>query len=331
MKKPIKHIKIVKNQTVDNLVKQMTHTAFNARRLGHGADLLETMIKEKDCKVFMTLAGAMTPAGMKDIIHNMLEKKWIDVMITTGANLTHDLVESLDHHHYQLDNYDDKELAEESIYRIYDCFMPGDVYIKLEKFIQSVIDKMVDNMTKSSTKDLAIDKITDLSNKSTIDKNIKTMTIQEFLHEFGKHCPENSILNICSKNNIPLFCPALADSGLGIQIWFYIQDIPLKISALDDLKEIFNIAWSAEHLGVFIIGGGVPKNYAMQAFQFSKSAKYFVQITSDREEYGGLSGATPQEAISWGKLSCDANYADIRCDATIALPLIYSCLINRLL
>ncbi|MBI5332607.1 MAG: deoxyhypusine synthase family protein [Candidatus Aenigmarchaeota archaeon] len=315
---------IGRGQNVNELVRQMKDTAFNARKLGHAADILENMIKDPECKTFLTLAGAMIPAGMKGIVHDMLGRKWIDALITTGANLTHDLVESLEYHHFQLDEnsystsqnshginsltvssydkYDDKELAQESIYRIYDCFMPGEVYTKLEKFIQSAIDKMP----------------------------MKEMSIQEFLHEFGKHCPENSILNICSRNNISVFCPAFADSGIGIQIWFYIQDKQLKVNALNDLKNIFDITWTAKKLGVFIIGGGVPKNYAMQAFQFSNSAKYFVQITTDREDYGGLSGATPQEAISWGKISADANFADIRCDATICLPILYSCLIDRL-
>ena len=301
--KPVEHIKIGRNQQVDDLLKQFKKTAFSARNTGESADLLENMIKDKECVVFLSLAGAMTPAGMKEIIHDILRNGWIDAISISGANLTHDLVEALGHSHFQLDKkYSDKKLRDENAYRIYDHYMPGDVYEKLEDFCRTIFDKIPQH----------------------------NMGISEFLRYFGEHCPENTILNICAKNKIPVFCPALVDSGLGMQIWFNSQDHKFKILALEDLKDILDITWPAKRLGAFIIGGGVPKNYILQAFQFSQSAKYIVQITTDREEYGGLSGATPSEAISWGKIAKDANTVDIRCDATLVLPLLYSALLDRL-
>ncbi len=302
--KKISHIKTSKGMTVNELVKQMSLSGvMGAGSLSRAVDVAEQMIKDKDCTVFMGQAGAMVPGGMREILIEMIESGWVDVFVTTGATLTHDLVEALGFSHYQgHSDADDAELHKKGWDRMYDSYMPNDVYPKIEDFLQPILKGMVG----------------------------KELTIKDFLWEIGKNVKERSLLNACFEKKVPIFCPAISDSGLGLQVWGFIQKHKLSISAFDDLKEILDIAWTAKRSGVMYIGGGVPKNYIQQAMQFSKQAYYAVQITTDRPEPGGSSGAPLREGISWGKLQYEAKFIDLFCDATIALPIIHAALKERI-
>src|SRR3989338_3528048 len=301
--KEIKHVEIKKGMKVNDLVNEFNKSGvFVAGNLGKSVDIVENMIKDKECKVFFGLAGAMVPGGMKNIIIDMLENKWIDVFVTTGANLTHDLIEALGMHHYQgSSDADDKKLHKIGIDRIYDSFMPNKAYEKLEDFFSKNFEKI------SKEKD-----------------------IKSFLWKLGSLTPKNSILNACYKNKIPIFCPAIADSGIGLILWGHLaKGKKTDVNAFDDLKEMIDIAWTAKKTGVFYIGGGVPKNYIQQAMQLSKGASYGIQITMDRPEHGGSSGANLKEGVSWGKMDEKGHFVDLICDATIALPIIHAALKDR--
>ena len=278
---------------------------FGAGRLAKSVDIVENMIKDKECKVFFGLAGAMVPGGMKNIIIDMMENHWIDVFVTTGANLTHDLIEALGMSHYQgSSDADDKKLHKIGIDRIYDSFMPNKAYEDLEDFFKEKI----------------------------FPKIKKDITIKEFLWLIGKHIKkEDSILRVCYEKKIPIFCPALADSGIGLMIWGKLaKGEKVNIDGFSDMKEIIDISWSAKKTGVIYLGGGVPKNFIQQSLQFSKGADYGVQITMDRPEHGGSSGAELREGKSWGKLKFKAKYVDVICDFTIALPIIVASLKDRI-
>ncbi len=133
----------------------------------------------------------------------------------------------------------------------------------------------------------------------------------------------NSILRICYEKKIPIFCPGISDSGIGLMVWGRLASGKnISIDVFDDMKEIIDIAWSSKKNGVIYVTGGVPKNFIQQSLQFSKGADYGIQITTDRPETGNSSGAPLEEGISWGKMKKDAEYIDIFCDATIALPLL---------
>jgi len=295
--RPIKHIDVVKGMKVSELVEQMKEAGFGARKIGEAGEILREMIKDKDCKKFFGVAGAMVPGGMRNIIIEMLKNNYVDVFVTTGANLTHDLIEALGEKHYQgTENIDDRELNEQGIDRIYNVFMKNRVYEKLEDFFEK-------NWLEIS----------------------KTSNIKEFLWKLGSLVREDSILGICCKKKIPLFCPAIADSGIGLMVWGRkVQGKQINIDAFEDMKEIVDIAWTAKKRGVVYIGGGVPKNFIQQSLQFSKGADYGIQITTDRAESGGSSGAPLREGISWGKMKKEGKYVNVFCDAVIALPLIYA-------
>ncbi|RME54829.1 deoxyhypusine synthase [Candidatus Woesearchaeota archaeon] len=305
--KEVKQIEISKNMTVNDLVKEMEQSGvMGAGRIAKAANIFEEMVKDSKCKVFFGFAGAMVPGGMKKIVVDMLKNDLIDVFVSTGANLTHDLVEALGYHHYQgTANVDDSELNKEHVDRIYDSFMPNEVYEGLENFF----NKHFDELSKEK------------------------INIKEFLWKVGSLLDDNnSILKVCAEKKIPIFCPGIADSGIGLMVWGHIaQGKDMPVNAFDDLKDILDIAWTTEKAGVFYIGGGVPKNYIQQAMQFApNAADYGIQITMDRPEPGGSSGAELREGISWGKMSKKGKYVDVISDVTIALPIIYAAVKDRL-
>ena len=292
--KEIKHLEVLKDMKVSDLVEEMSGMGFGAKKISQASSIMKKMFNEKDCNVFFGVAGAMVPAGMKQIILDVLDRA--NVFVTTGANLTHDLIEALGEHHYQgEDLVDDAELNKKGIDRIYNVFMKNSVYEKLEDFFKKNFDKL-----------------------NSCD------SIKDFLWKLGELVPGKGILKKCFEKKIPIFCPGIADSGIGLMMWGRIAEgKKTSIDVFADMKEIIDISWTSKKSGVIYVGGGLPKNFIQQSLQFSKGADYGIQITTDRTEPGGSSGAPLREGISWGKMKKNANFVDVFCDATIALPLIY--------
>jgi deoxyhypusine synthase len=291
---PIKHIQIKGDMKVSELVKEMENAGFGAGKITKAGRIMKKMFDEEKCTVFLGVAGAMVPAGMKNVIMDLLDNT--DVFVITGANLTHDLIESLGESHFKGDETsDDRKLNRRGIDRIYNVFMKNSVYKKLEEFFEK-------NFSEFS----------------------RCGTIKELLWKIGELSPGEGILKKCYEKKIPVFCPGIADSGIGLMMWGRIAENRGKtnIDVFEDMKEIIDIAWTAKKRGVIYVGGGLPKNFIQQSLQFSKGADYGVQITTDRAESGGSSGAPLKEGISWGKMNKKGEFADVFCDATIALPLI---------
>ncbi|MHA1733756.1 MAG: deoxyhypusine synthase family protein [Promethearchaeota archaeon] len=298
-KRNVEQVRVKPNTDVLSLIASLRNTGFNAKRLALACEVFEEMVRDDACTKFFALAGAMVPAGMQNVVIDMIRCGFIDVLVTTGANLTHDLAEALGHHHLQGHTATsvelDADLHEQEMNRIYDIFMPNEVYGSMEDFVK------------------------------TLEFEPDT-SVSEFLRylgekEAGLGTCEDSILKAAWECNVPVYCPAFTDSGLGMQVMFNFKGA--NLNHFKDVDEIVNRAWDANPAGVVIVGGGVPKNFVFQALQFSPTnAKYAVQLTMDRPEPGGLSGAELREAISWGKVNENAKYVDCICDATIALPII---------
>jgi deoxyhypusine synthase len=304
--KKIKPVKIKKEMRISELVEGMKEAGFGARKIGRASEIMRKMFSDKECRVFLGVAGAMIPAGMKEILIDMIKEGKIDVLVITGANLTHDLIEALGESHYSCDRWNDRDFHDKGFNRMYNVFMKNQVYEKIEEFFEKNWESLQNS------------------------KNIRG-----FLKKIGKLLPEgnNSILKTCYEKKIPIFCPGISDSGIGLMVWGRtVSGKKIEIDAFDDMKEIIDIAWSSKKSGVIYMGGGVPKNFIQQSLQFSKGADYGVQITTDRPEPGGSSGAALEEGISWGKMKSDAkkeeDYVDIFCDATIALPLLWASIKN---
>lgn len=295
--KEVEQIKVEKNEDIITFIQSLGNTGFNAKRLAVACEIYKEMIKNENCVKFFGLAGALVPAGMQKVIHDFIEEGFIDILVTTGASLTHDIAETLGFHHLQgelnIKDVNDSELHDQALNRIYDVYLPNKVYEGIEDFVSQL--KIPNN----------------------------EMSVSSFLKYLGDNLPpdDNSILKICAEKDVPIYCPAFTDSGLALQLGFHHQN--LNLNHFKDMLSMVNLAWDAKQAGVCIIGGGVPKNFILQSLQFCpNSAQYAIQITMDRPEQGGLSGATLREAISWGKLNQNAKFSTVISDATIALPVI---------
>ena len=296
LEKRVEQIKPFASEDIRRLIGMMENTGFNGKRLAQACRIYEKMIKDDRCTKFLSLAGAMVPAGMQYIIIDFINRGYVDLLVTTGANCTHDIVEAIGLGHYQghiaEGDIKDSNLHEQQINRIYDVFMPNSVYEEMEIFIR------------------------------TLDFS-KTSSESEILELIGNSLPsENSFLKAAAKKKIPVFVPAFTDSGLAMQIKFNHRNV--KLDPMADLEKMINLACDSKHPGVVILGGGVPKNFIFQAMQFSDNcAEYAIQITTDIvTSAGGLSSASLEEAVSWGKVNENADRVTVHCDLTIALPIL---------
>jgi deoxyhypusine synthase len=294
---PIKALDVVEDMSVCELVEGFSGCAFGAGRLAVATDIYREMLDDAECRVFFGLAGAMVPAGMRNIISGEIRREHIDVLVTTGANIVHDIIEALGLSHFKgSDVVSDVELHECEINRIYDVFLPEHYFAEFEEWLQN----------------------------NVFLKLPQVVSIRELCSQIGEQLDDtNSILKCAFDKNVPVFCPAVQDSILGLQAWLHKQTNKFTIDALADMQELIDLCYDAKRTGAFIVGGGVPKNFILQSMLVTpKDFDYAIQLTMDRPETGGLSGATLDEARSWGKIGEHAKSITVYSDATITLPLI---------
>jgi len=324
--KEVKGVRIGKNMSVDELVRELRGCAFGAGRLAKAVDIYEEMLNEETTK-FLGVAGALVPAGMRDIIAQMIRERYVDVVVTTGANLVHDIIEALGVHHYKIGEVgvgagvernadaaiDDVWLREQGMERIYDVVVHEEAFARLEDFIRGVFEKLA------------------------LKNGDKSYSIKELTKAIGENLSDSdSILRSAVDSEVPIFCPAIADSMIGLHAWIYKQTNDLRVDAFEDMKELIDIFCEAKRTGAIILGGGVPKNFIFQTAliappreQGQEGFDYAIQITTDTPENGSLSGATLEEAKSWGKIAVKANAVTVYSDATIALPIIVAAVRER--
>ncbi|MBY9000510.1 MAG: deoxyhypusine synthase [Candidatus Heimdallarchaeota archaeon] len=285
---------------------------FGPGRIAKAVDIYTEMIKQKST-VFLGIAGALVPGGMRKILTDMIKEGMVQVIVSTGANVTHDLIEAFGGKHIRQVPYkSDQELREKSIDRIYDAFVADESFIKLEDNLQPIFKEIWEN-TKDETNTLVI----------------STRRLMQLIGE--KLEDDNSFVKAAYDHKVPIYVPALADSILGLQLWLFSQMNRTLIDDMDDLGSIQRLAWDSEKAGAFFLGGGVPKNYIFQSRLMSpKTFDYAIQITMDRVETGGLSGASLEEAISWGKVTSESRMVNVVSDITIALPLIFQATLSNL-
>lgn len=319
----IKALKLKKALKVVDLVDDYFQ-AYTAARLNEACRLFagKMLNPKRGVTIGLTLAGALTPAGLGGIIVSMMQKGFIDYIISTGANLYHDLHFALNYDLHRGDfQVEDKALWEQNIIRIYDIFIDEKVLLKTD----------------------------DLFLRKFILKEIKTnhpISTSQFHHILGKTLlkkspnPESSILAQAAKLNIPVFAPAFADSTIAQNIIALHQFLDkrgadLKIEPLLDILELASYVMSSKESGGILVGGGVPKNFfnesqcflsSFMGFKEFDGHDYFIQITTDSPQWGGLSGATPQEAVTWGKINPQElkQTVVVYADATVALPILFA-------
>jgi deoxyhypusine synthase len=293
----------------------MQGTAFQGKNLGLAFEVWKKMLAD-NCTIMMGMSGAMIPAGMRRLVVSMIQNRLIDCLVSTGANFFHDLHETKGHYHYQGSHQmDDVVLAENLVDRMYD------VLADEEKFREH--DQWIGQFAAS------------------LDQS-RPYTTREFLnllgHELGKGAREDGIVSAAAKAGIPLYCPAVADSSIGIGIAAnrYAGGNRFTFDVIGDVIETARIAAESKATGVIYFGGGTPKNFVQQTEVTAiimntgvTGHKYAVQVVTDSPHWGGLSGCTLEEAQSWGKISKNASMVTCHCDSTIAMPILVSALLDQ--
>jgi deoxyhypusine synthase len=307
----VRHIDI-KAINATPIIDAMRDMSFTSRDTAAAADILNMMIKDDGCTVFLTLAGSTSAAGCMQVYVDMVKNNMIDAIIATGASIVDmDFFEALGFKHYKGSPYaDDKVLRENYIDRIYDTYID-------EEELQHC--------------DMTINKIA-----NTLEP--RPYSSREFIREMGKWLVTNSVkkdslVQVCYEHNVPIFCPAFSDSSAGFGLVKHQWDNPGKHVSIDSVKdflELTKIKMAAETSGLFMIGGGVPKNFVQDtvicAEVLGKEVpmhKYAIQITVADSRDGACSSSTLREASSWGKV--DTVYEKmVYAEATSVLPLIAS-------
>ena len=326
LKKEIISRKLRKGLSVSDLVGDYFQ-AYNSARLGEACRLLtEKMLSPKNnTTIGLTLAGALTPAGMSGMVVSMMEKGFIDFIIATGANLYHDTHFALNYPLYKGTwQVDDGKLWDHGIVRIYDIFMTTDTLLNTDKWTQKVL------LEKDAPRG--------------------AISSREFHYYLGKKLlkeapnPEVSILAQAAKYNVPVYTSSPGDSTYGMDLANFNKqvnrqfarqgEIDLHINPNRDVSETAAIVMGAKKNGAILLGGGSPKNFYMQTQPYlweclgidKGGHDFFIQITMDSPQWGGLSGATPSEAVSWGKINPDElqNTVVVYADTTIATPILFS-------
>lgn len=305
LKKTVEHIDITKYDVTD-LVNELRSTSFTSREIYNACQLYKQMLEEEELTVILTIAGSTQAAGCLKLYRDLVRYNMVDIIVATGASIIDmDLFEGLGNKHYiGSSKADDNILREEFIDRIYDTFISEDDLKQVDNFIAEFANKISDT----------------------------TMSSREFLNKLGWHLrTSNSLVQECYKEDVPIFCPALNDSAAGIGLLMHQTNNPdshLVIDSIKDLRELTYLKVEMQNTGLFMVGGGVPKNFAQDIVVAAESIghrvpmhRYAIQLTVADVRDGACSSSTLDEASSWGKVD-NSNTQMVYGEATSTLPII---------
>jgi len=290
--------------SVSSVLRSIAGTAYQGKNLGQAVRVWMAMLESKTT-IILGLAGAMVPAGQRELLVYLVENRLVDCVVSTGANLFHDCHESLGRYHYQGSHLvDDVELQEAGVDRIYDVFASEQEFRQTDSFVATFARDLPD----------------------------RPYTTREFMRMLGLAILEEGgrpgLVTTAALKDVPIYCPAIGDSSIGIAL----GEARVKhgkvvlFDVIKDALELSQIVDASSQTGVIYIGGGTPKNFIQQATIFQPGQlsghRYAIQITTDAPHWGGLSGCTFEEAQSWGKITPQAEKVSVYCDATIAFPLL---------
>ena len=327
---PLEPLDLSKVHSVDDLVRAMGRTAFTGRQVGEGADVLEAMARDPQCFVVMTLAGAMTVAKQGLIVTELIDRGIVKAVVSTGALMAHGLVEAAGRSHFKYDpKMDDLELYEAGYNRVYDTLEPETNLDFVETIVARILKAWDHNEVLCSYK---------------LNREIGRYLSQQV--------EDRGILKSAFEKNVPVFVPAFSDSEIGLDVALHNRSRrkngvpPLHYDPFEDLEYYAETLLQQERLGIFTIGGGVPRNWAQQFGPFIelrhrrggeelplKRFHYGVRICPEPVNWGGLSGCTYSEAVSWGKFvppEEGGRFSEVLLDATVGLPLIAGAVLERI-
>lgn len=311
LKETIKHIDIKKIDSTA-IIDSMRGMSFASRETANATDIFIRMLKDKKCSIILTIAGSTSAAGCMQVYVDMVKYNMVDAIVATGATIVDmDFFEALGFKHYKgTFNIDDKQLRKLYIDRIYDTFIDEEELQQCDMTIKKIADSLEPRPYSS----------------------------REFIKEMGKYLTKHakkkdSLVQVAYEHNVPIFCPAFTDSSAGFGLVKHQVDNPQKhvtIDSVADFKELTEIKIKAGETGIFMIGGGVPKNFTQDTVICAEILgykvpmhKYAIQITVADVRDGACSSSTLKEASSWGKV--DTTYEQmVYAEATTVLPLIVS-------
>lgn len=295
----VKYIDPQRNMSVAELVHAMQDVGvLGAGRLGRATAIVSRMFEDPECFTFLSMSGPMVPGGLRNMIAYLVREGYIDAIVTSGANIVHDLVEAYGGAHYRVpQERDDIELRQMGMGRIADIIVRNEDFELFEKMMYRFLDS--------------------LSQKKRV-----TLAPSEFLTELGDTLTDKtSILRQAALKKVPIFSPGLMDSMLGFHMYTYSTMQPLSLDFVKDLRILGEMITATKRTGAIMLGGGLAKHFAMGSTILRGGLDMAIQITLDRPEGGSLSGAPIAEGISWQKVQTDANYETVIGDATVIFPL----------
>jgi deoxyhypusine synthase len=328
---PLEPLDLTRVHSIDDLVRAMAKTAFTGRQLGEAADVLEAMARDKDCFVVMTLAGAMTVAKQGLIIAELINRGIVNAIVSTGALMAHGLVEATGRSHFRYNpDVPDTELYEQGYNRVYDTLEPEQNLDEVEEVVSQILEAWDHNEVMCSYK--------------------LNHAIGAYLTKHSKE--QRGILKSAYEKGVPVFVPAFTDSELGLDVALSNRlrestgRHKVRFDPFEDLEHFAATLLRQTRLGIFTIGGGVPRNWSQQFGPFVelrhrrlgeniplKRYHYGLRICPEPVYWGGLSGSPYSEAISWGKFVPPAEggkFGEVFVDATVGLPLIVAAVLERL-
>ncbi|MEM2192380.1 MAG: deoxyhypusine synthase, partial [Candidatus Hadarchaeales archaeon] len=305
---PVRDISLSDVTTVDEIVKKMFEGGgFVAKNLAVATDILEKMVKDKECVKFLSFPACIIATGCRGVVKELVKRKLMDVLITTCGTLDHDLARCWGDYYHGDFSADDRKLKKERIHRLGNVFVPEENYgLSLEEKLQPIFEEIWKERRSIGGKDLIWE----------IGKRVKN---------------KDSILYWAWKNQIPVFVPGIFDGAVGSQLWMFWQSHrDFSLQMFEDQQDLADIVFGAKRTGALMIGGGISKHHTMWWNQFHGGLDYAVYITTAPEWDGSLSGARVKEGISWGKVKPNARFVTVDGDATVLLPIMVAALLERL-
>ncbi len=272
---------------------------LGAGRIGRTTEIIRRMFKDSECYTFLSMSGPMVPGGLRKVVSHLVSSGRIDAIVTSGANIVHDLVEAYGGAHYRVPTgKDDYELREAGMGRIADIYVKEEDFEKFEKGIYAFLDNLP-------------------------EEKMTTLAPSEFLTELGHTLDDDtSILKQAAEKGVPIFSPGLMDSMLGFHLYTYSTTKKLSLDFVKDLRILGEIVTQTKKTGAIMLGGGLTKHFTMGSTILKGGLNMAIQITLDRPEGGSLSGAPLVEGVSWQKMQTESNFETVIGDATILFPLL---------
>ncbi len=310
---PVEPFTVERGLSIEDILQRMEGISFQGRNLAVAHRIWQKMLDD-DVTIFMGMAGALSAGGLRLIVAHLITSRCIDCLVSTGANLYHDLHETRGFRHYQgSPDVDDAALAHDRVDRVYDTFASEDEFVGNDEWIAGFAASL----------------------------EPRPYTTRELLYRLGgrlwQTTRRDGILTAAYRANVPIFCPAIADSSIGMGLSQARQKSPRagQIDVIGDIVESANLIIRRPSTASIVLGGGTPKNFinqaSVQAEYYSPAVgghRYALQIVTDVPHYGGASGSSLEEAQSWGKLATDSDRVSVLADATIALPIVASALVS---